>query len=424
MRDSIQLTLLFAVLTQVVYLLSIFSIFPTFSAHKDFSGLITKAPIWFRLTKIKSRLIWYLWLLVDVLACLFSGDLKVFLLFVATCLSRYFFVYQRYRGMGRGFGAPGFMSYWTLLYVFLFELGIQHSFNQKSIHIVMALDFGLVMLSAALYKSLNGYFSEKGIEYGLVNPMWSRFPRTWVRISKKDTFIFSANVVSVLSEFVIAILLFTLKESAIKLGGSLLIFMFCLLLIFVKLGTLPLTMVAIGALLLQDFDQPLVINEFQAVYDGILVTYMVLLFLSFIWVWFFEFKIMPSDKIRDLFKLSYELTGFIIWSVFTYKRTEKYLTGVTKDDLNKIHSSVDYVPFSKFDVHKAIALATLATFRETFPTEEKEWQDRVLAFLTPEYELEAIWFGKITKIDKAWRIRGVEIWYIDRENNKINQFYL
>lgn len=96
---------------------------------------------------------------------------------------RYFFIQMRWKGVLRGMGAPGFMAYWLGGAVFLLELTRRHAPGlAPAALLVLQVDFALIMLSAGLYKLSAGYARNEGMEYGLVNPEWGYWWRSWMRL--------------------------------------------------------------------------------------------------------------------------------------------------------------------------------------------------------------------------------------------------
>ena len=92
----------------------------------------------------------------------------------------YFFIAMRWRGVLRGMGAPGFITYWLGAAVLLLELTARYA---PAVHpaalLVLQVDFALIMLSAGLYKLSAGYAHNHGMELGMVNPEWGYWWRFW-----------------------------------------------------------------------------------------------------------------------------------------------------------------------------------------------------------------------------------------------------
>jgi hypothetical protein len=107
----------------------------------------------------------------------------VFAALVNVLLCRYYFVAMRWRGVGRGFGAPGFMTYWLGLAVLLLALTRRHTPGLQPLAVLwLQLDLALIIFSSGVYKLRSGYFQGEGMDYGLVNPMWSYWPDAYRRL--------------------------------------------------------------------------------------------------------------------------------------------------------------------------------------------------------------------------------------------------
>ena len=99
---------------------------------------------------------------------------------VALACGHYFFVGMRWRTLSRGMGAPGFITFWLAAAVFLVEYSARYAPALSGVALlVLQADFGLIMLTAGLYKFSAGYRHDLGMELGLVNPQWGYWPRFW-----------------------------------------------------------------------------------------------------------------------------------------------------------------------------------------------------------------------------------------------------
>ena len=118
-----------------------------------------------------SSLIAIVWLTATVLLTL--GRWSVWAALVNLIFCYYFFVRMRWKGVLRGMGAPGFMSYWLAAAVFLLELTSRYAPDLRSLALLLVqVDFAFIMLSSGIYKLTAGYARNDGMEGGMVNPQW------------------------------------------------------------------------------------------------------------------------------------------------------------------------------------------------------------------------------------------------------------
>ena len=129
-------------------------------------GLVLSGKFSNFLTRARVKSIYIAWCFFCGISFFSVGLTGFFSSFLCFMFSRYFFIYLRYRSVGRGNGAPGFMSYWTILYGCLFQLFSIFDFQQDAIYLLMKLDFAIIMISAAYYKQRNGYLSGRGCGLG------------------------------------------------------------------------------------------------------------------------------------------------------------------------------------------------------------------------------------------------------------------
>ncbi|HVA38726.1 MAG TPA: hypothetical protein VNJ51_14055 [Candidatus Dormibacteraeota bacterium] len=104
-------------------------------------------------------------------------------------LCRYFFLATRWRSILRGMGAPGHMNYW--LAALTFCLALSRAFDVHGIlrHLTVVtfrVDFGLIMVSAGIYKLTAGYTRNEGMERGLVNPYWGYWSGLYAKLPPYD----------------------------------------------------------------------------------------------------------------------------------------------------------------------------------------------------------------------------------------------
>ncbi len=152
-------------------------------------------------------------------------------------LCRYFFIQMRWKGILRGMGAPGFLTYWLAGAVFLLELMRRIAPDVASLALlVLQTDFALIMLSAGLYKLSAGYARNEGMEFGLVNPEWGYWWRSWMRLPPGHWLFRTLNHLAWGTE-VVAALCMLLPPTRVW-GGALLIVSFAFIATQIRLGLL------------------------------------------------------------------------------------------------------------------------------------------------------------------------------------------
>lgn len=162
-------------------------------------------------------------------------------------LCRYFFVSMRWKGVLRGMGAPGFMTYWLAAAVFLLEYTLHYAPGLRSLALlVLQVDFAFIMLSAGIYKLTAGYARNHGMEGGMVNPEWGYWWRFYIRWSPHNRVFQILNQLAWATEVGAGILM--LIPATRFIGGLLILFSFIFIATQIRLGLLC-EMVILGCLL-------------------------------------------------------------------------------------------------------------------------------------------------------------------------------
>ena len=178
---------------------------------------------------------------------LITGVWAVWAALVNVALCHYFFVWMRWRGVLRGMGAPGFMTYWLGVAVFLLELTGQYA---PSVHdlalLALQVDFAVLFLSAGIYKLFAGYRKNYGVDLGLANPEWGYWWRFWSQLRPDHWTLRTLNQLGWASEILAAILM--LLPPTRFLGAALLIVMFALVRTQIRLGVLSEAVMLVGVL--------------------------------------------------------------------------------------------------------------------------------------------------------------------------------
>ena len=162
-------------------------------------------------------------------------------------ICRYFFIHMRWKGVLRGMGAPGFMSYWLAVAVFLLEYTAAFAPDLRRLALlVLQVDFALIMLSAGVYKATAGYPRNHGMELGLCNPMWGYWWRRYMHVPPGHWLFWTLNQLAWGTEVVAAVLM--LVPATRELGGLIVSASFIFILTQIRLGFLSEMMVLSGLL--------------------------------------------------------------------------------------------------------------------------------------------------------------------------------
>jgi len=167
--------------------------------------------------------------------------------FANLILCHYFFVASRWRSVLRGFGAPGFMTYWLGSAVFLLALTRCAAPAVQPLAVLfLQVDIALIVFSAGLYKFRSGYARGEGMDYGLVNPMWGYRPKFFRRLPVDRKIFFLFNQSAWVSQLVGAALM--LMPATRWLGGGLEIVTYLYIATQIRLGWLAEQMMVVGLL--------------------------------------------------------------------------------------------------------------------------------------------------------------------------------
>ena len=177
----------------------------------------------------------FVWMLCALL--LAFGVWPVWAALINLILARYFFIHMRWKGVLRGMGAPGFMTYWLGLVVFLLELTTAFAPRVRLLVVLVAqVDFAFIMLSAGIYKATAGYARNHGMEYGMVNPEWGYWWRFFRRMAPGHVLFPIYNHLAWGTEVAAGVMM--LVPATRFLGGFLILVSFVFILLQIRLGFL------------------------------------------------------------------------------------------------------------------------------------------------------------------------------------------
>ena len=318
-------------------------------------------------------------------------------------LCYYFFVHMRWKGVLRGMGAPGFMTYWCAAATFLMELTSRHAPQLRSTALLLVqLDYAFIMLSAGLYKSTAGYLFGTGMELGMVNPMWGYLHRVFGRMSPQNPTFFVLNQLAWSLEVLAAVLM--VIPPLRMWGGLLMVVSFIAIAVKIKLGVLC-GMVIIGGLVFVPPES--ILNGWltnwlpQGFADttagaplaaplafalaAALWTYIVALPLAHAGLFYnFYAKRSFAPRVQRAFERYTNLFGLIIWRVFSADHTNFFIHVYLRprDAEEPLVQLSDFGrPRSRFrHVGECITLTSLFTTLKYYPSDNAIFRERVLRY--------------------------------------------
>ena len=286
------------------------------------------------------------------------------------CIYRYFFIDTRWSSLLRGGGAPGYMTYYSLLIILVYETSfILPESNQVWAGFLIKIDFGVIILCSGLYKSLTGYLKSDGMEYGLANPFWSYFYSYFAKLNPKNLFFKVQNVSACLLQIIagFCICLSPIYNFLGYLGGIIVILSFIYLLPLIRLGRLSAIMMSIGILFLPNINFSFleisknVIQTRDYIDNNLLNGLFKAIFLIYIPL----LSVIKITQYLNLFKNIYwpfstnifisKVANFlpiIVWRVFTPDVTNFYIMIRFRNKISKCtHSYVDKSTYNYFPLH-------------------------------------------------------------------------
>ncbi|HSS20784.1 MAG TPA: hypothetical protein VLL54_11970 [Pyrinomonadaceae bacterium] len=261
------------------------------------------------------------------------GKWTVWAALVNLLLCRYFFVHMRWKGVLRGMGAPGFMTYWLSAAVLLLEYTTHYAPQLRPLTLlVLQVDFAFIILSAGVYKCTAGFPRNHGMELGLVNPEWGYWWRFYRKQSPNHFVIKLLNHLAWTTEVVAAV--FMLIPPMRFIGAALIIVSFFFIATHIRLALLCHMVMLCGVLFfypgsMGDQLAGMLISAAPVVNAGpvgvinevlpvLLWAYLFLLPFAFAGIYFnfFARKSLPQPLQRIL-EVYTNFFGIIMWRVFT-----------------------------------------------------------------------------------------------------------
>lgn len=318
-------------------------------------------------------------------------------------LCRYFFISMRWKGVLRGMGAPGFMSYWLAACVFFLEYGLRCDPSggvRQAALLAFRVDFAVIMLCAGTYKSLAGYPKNDGMELGMINPWWGYWGGLYRRIPPRHWLFRLLNHLAYGTE-VVAALLMLLPPTAFW-GGLLIFLSFGWIATHIRLAFLC-EMVMVCALLYVPpghpvdralagvFASPVAVAAapgwLSAALRAFLLAYVALLPLAKAGQYynFLARKSLPPLLQRALDRYT-NLFGIIIWRVFSVDVTNFFADIEVEDGggVRRIYARPGRLDWNSrlryLHVGEFICLASLFTTLKYYPADDALFRERLVRY--------------------------------------------
>ena len=317
-------------------------------------------------------------------------------------LCYYFFVRMRWKGILRGMGAPGFMSYWLAAVVFLLEYALHHQPSLLPLVLLVAqADFAFIMLSAGIYKYTAGYASNHGMEGGMVNPQWGYWWWIYQKISPRHPLFPFLNHMAWSLEVIAGVLM--LLPPTRFIGALLMLGSFVFIATHIRLALLCEMVIVccllffypgsygdqIISFLVPSVAVPAVVplpNVFDKMIEIFLWLYLVLLPLAHAGLFynFYKRRSLPAVIQRALETYT-NIFGIIIWRVFSADHTNFFLRVYERGRTSSERAIVSRFGISggslRYNhVAESIVLTTLFTTLKYYPSNNKLFHDRLLRY--------------------------------------------
>lgn len=309
------------------------------------------------------------------------------------------------------FGAVGHMWVLTTLYLLFFEIAIKIGALTQLVHTLFALEIGLALFSAGIYKCFSGYLTDSGFEYALVNPSWGKFPSFFKKLKPSSWFFKVNNWTAIAAELLTGVFFFIPQTRF--LGACLLAALFLYVFLTVRANILPLLMMSFTLLYLPPIpfhfpalpsSAPLAI-PFISLLKALLIAFFAF---NLLFTLFYLARLIKPFPVHPFLLRLWSVRPCFIWDVFCSCYTDYFVTIQKASKATKQITATLYDEnshFRYFHHHEhSIILNLFALLRGNQET-KKFFLNRTVLYaktLLPEEEWEetAIVFT-IMKIDKT-----------------------
>ena len=396
---------------------------------------------------------WILALWFLCAAMMVAGHYTVGSSFINLLLCRYFFIHMRWKGILRGMGAPGFMTYWLAACVFFLEYSLHRDPSgvlRPLVVFLFRIDFAAIILSAGFYKLVGGYPRNQGMEYGLANPWWGYWWRYYQKVPPSHIVFRTLNHLAYGTEIVAGFLM--LLPVTWFLGAWLIILSFLFIATQIRLGFLC-EMVMVSALMYMQpgslGDQLLRAwipapaaggqpgSEFlpyvNSVLSLLLWGYILLLPLAHAGLWynFFARKPLPG-VLQPILERYTNFFGIIIWRVFTLDVVNFFANIFVSD--KQSGRRVLYSRFGALDwnsrfryrhVGEFVCLASVFTALKYYPSNRSLFEERLMCYARtvpcPPDSLVIFEYRSIRKLVEGFEFLPVVEYVVDIHQRTIQE---
>jgi len=350
-------------------------------------------------------LIW----VISCIALMWGGPImRLIGLGLLFAIFRHYYINQRWTNIRRGCGAPGFMAYWIVFYLFILEGCCWLDASGVVPGAVLALmkyDFALIMLCAGAYKMCSGYLREGGMEYGQANPFWGYFWTFFRHQNTRAPFFRVMNGLACGIEVVAGVLMLTPNLWVQFAGAAMVSLSFIYVGCLIRLGRLAFLMAviplifwpAMGLSLVQTTHPlssplllPWMIDGCVALIFVIMLTMGVIKFMQYVNL--FANRKFPSFLQNSLTRLA-NLWPVIIWRVFTVDVTNFFIRLYSVSGKGEVtplvHETTTFnyrngsrlwLKLRFLHVTESIALASVFTTLKYFPSKPELFRDKLVRY--------------------------------------------
>jgi hypothetical protein len=310
---------------------------------------------------------------------------------------RQHFIERRWTTVRRGFGAPGFMSHWTLLYLVILQFSACLDASgalTEQVWLTMKIDFATIMVCAGTYKYMVGFCHGDGMEYGRVNPLWGYFWKYYKDHDPRGLHVRITNVLASLVEVVAGLMMYA-SGWVQWLGAVSISISFIFVALFIRLGRLAWLMALLPLIYAPQFGAdlhrsiPFHLDTPSWCLQGLH---------ALSWLFIALLPLVKVTQYTNLFanrQLPQPLQGWvtaysnripiIIWRVFTPDVINFYLRIYSADgqrvvDESSYRLSQLWKNWRFFHVAESIAMVSVFTTLKYFPSKPELFNSRLLEY--------------------------------------------